>query len=606
MSSQQYLFLFSIGPVQSFIAQARKTRDLFAGSQIISSLIVAAMEEVSRQNSANTFIFPCKHSPSKPNRFLAKVNTDGIHGFGEAIETAARTRWMQLSVEAFQSTGLSFELQKLDEFLIPHLSMQSCKEIITKISSIACSQIAEFPDIYWAAISYQDENNYASRHDELGRLLGSVKNVRQFYQLDEPVGSRKCSLDGERTALFYREAIPINGKQRKLNFLSGESKSMSAFLDSGEALSAVSLVKRVYKKNSVRFPSTAQIALMNIIDERWEAVYSKCFEGEIDYQLFYEENLTEKNLESQGIRIKDGYDLEIVIRAIRDLTKEKRNKYYALILFDGDNFGKIWSGKILKERHNLEEFQQKLAEQLNVFALDAKKYLDDHKGRTVYTGGDDFLGFVNLIYLFEVMGVLRTRFDALVASPLRDYLKEGQSITFTAGVTVVHYKAPLSEVLGKARAIEKRAKDIPGKDAFGIAVMSRSGEIHEGYLRFNPTCEMNGRLDLVDSLRLLEKIVAGLKGDGGFSNTFIKSFEREMRNVMDLKAGQIYLSDVAVRTELERLLRRSAKITGREKENAVKDLLDVVNLLRQVSENISNLLSFLDICDFIRRETTVG
>ncbi|MCF8215993.1 MAG: hypothetical protein K9I59_04250 [Chlorobium sp.] len=29
MSAQQYLFLFTIGPVQSFIAQARKTRDLF-------------------------------------------------------------------------------------------------------------------------------------------------------------------------------------------------------------------------------------------------------------------------------------------------------------------------------------------------------------------------------------------------------------------------------------------------------------------------------------------------------------------------------------------------------------------------------------------------
>ncbi|NTW88345.1 MAG: hypothetical protein HGB26_04300 [Desulfobulbaceae bacterium] len=35
MSAQQYLFLFTIGPVQSFIAQARKTRDLYAGSAIL-------------------------------------------------------------------------------------------------------------------------------------------------------------------------------------------------------------------------------------------------------------------------------------------------------------------------------------------------------------------------------------------------------------------------------------------------------------------------------------------------------------------------------------------------------------------------------------------
>ncbi len=42
MSSKQYLFLFTIGPVQSFIAQARKTRDLYAGSAILGEIIDAA------------------------------------------------------------------------------------------------------------------------------------------------------------------------------------------------------------------------------------------------------------------------------------------------------------------------------------------------------------------------------------------------------------------------------------------------------------------------------------------------------------------------------------------------------------------------------------
>lgn len=38
MSGSSYLFLFTIGPVQSFIAQARKTRDLYAGSKILGGL----------------------------------------------------------------------------------------------------------------------------------------------------------------------------------------------------------------------------------------------------------------------------------------------------------------------------------------------------------------------------------------------------------------------------------------------------------------------------------------------------------------------------------------------------------------------------------------
>ncbi|NTV19455.1 MAG: hypothetical protein HGA83_08510 [Bacteroidales bacterium] len=35
MPAQQYLFLFTIGPVQSFIEQARKTRDLYVRSAIL-------------------------------------------------------------------------------------------------------------------------------------------------------------------------------------------------------------------------------------------------------------------------------------------------------------------------------------------------------------------------------------------------------------------------------------------------------------------------------------------------------------------------------------------------------------------------------------------
>jgi len=41
MFGNQYLFLFTIGPVQSFIAQARKTRDLYAGSAILGEIIGA-------------------------------------------------------------------------------------------------------------------------------------------------------------------------------------------------------------------------------------------------------------------------------------------------------------------------------------------------------------------------------------------------------------------------------------------------------------------------------------------------------------------------------------------------------------------------------------
>jgi len=39
----KYLFLFTISPVQSFIAQARKTKDLYDGSKLLTDLIKVAI-----------------------------------------------------------------------------------------------------------------------------------------------------------------------------------------------------------------------------------------------------------------------------------------------------------------------------------------------------------------------------------------------------------------------------------------------------------------------------------------------------------------------------------------------------------------------------------
>lgn len=605
MSGNQYLFLFTIGPVQSFIAQARKTRDLYAGSAILSELIHEAMKMVSEQNSTNSFFYPDKASASKPNRFLAKVHTDDIQEFGDTIETAVRTKWVQLATKSFHAAEVSQNLAILDRAFISDLSKQTCLELIARQSSIATRQIAEFPDIYWTAIEY-DGTEYASKQKELQQLLAGVKNVRAFCQLDEKEGSRKCALDGERTALFYRPGIDVDEKNRKPNFLSDESDAIKGtLLDPGEALSAVSLVKRYYRKDYGGFPSTAEIALMDRIDATaWKSAYEKYLCGEIDYQLFYKENLMEKNLQKQGIRKKTAVQLDEITNAFNKLTGSNPTKYYALLLFDGDDFGELWSGQIA----GLEGFQIKLSKQLHEYAKQAEGYLSSPKGATVYAGGDDFLGFVNLNSLFEVLRELRVMFDLLVSEPLKEHLNERQSITFTAGVAIAHYKTPLGEVLKKARAVEKKAKDIPGKDGYGIAVMKHSGETREGFLHFNFLAQENNSANQEpDTLSALKRVVDELINREGFSNTFIKSFEREMNFLMNREEETVSLNDSALSTELHRLVSRSAKTLAKDRVTRVNDFLKVVNSLRHDSEiglGIKNFLSLLDICDFIKRETT--
>lgn len=89
----KFLFLFTIGPVQSFIAEARKTSDLYAGSKLLSDLIDFAIEEIGEEN----IIFPSKEIPSKPNRLVAIVETENPKAFGEQVENKVRNEFKTIA-----------------------------------------------------------------------------------------------------------------------------------------------------------------------------------------------------------------------------------------------------------------------------------------------------------------------------------------------------------------------------------------------------------------------------------------------------------------------------------------------------------------------------
>ena len=378
------------------------------------------------------------------------------------------------------------------------------------------SQIENFLEIYWVALPYDDnKDNYHKKHQELQKLLGAVKNTRQFSQTKEPAG-RKCSLDGERNALFYRHSEA--GSIPHIQTDAQPIQTHNDLLTPGEALSAISLGKRFYenKEDKQEFPSTAEIALMKVINEDIlkGKHYKKYFEGRFDYQFCYEENLTKEALIKSGINILLKYTLFDVQKACKALTENIRTKYYAILVFDGDNMGKMWSGEglSLTVTSQLQMFQQRLAIRLGIYATYATAYingniqaiedetcktyidlvreckdhnsggayksritsLDIQKGKTVYAGGDDFLGFVNLNYLFEVMKELRKAYTALVEVPIKqEFQSFSGTLTFTAGVAIAHYTEPLSVVLGEARAAERAAKNAfenDDKNAFSMAV----------------------------------------------------------------------------------------------------------------------------------------
>lgn len=108
--------LFSIGPVQEFIATARKTQDLWMGSYILSYLSWQAMKVVAEECGPDAIVFPDLYkqplvdkwlaskisleqpridrlsTPTLPNRFLAILPRKGEGGKYLPSEIAARAK----------------------------------------------------------------------------------------------------------------------------------------------------------------------------------------------------------------------------------------------------------------------------------------------------------------------------------------------------------------------------------------------------------------------------------------------------------------------------------------------------------------------------------
>src|SRR5207237_649349 len=84
----QYMLLFSLGPVQPFIAQARKTRDLWLGSFLLSALMQASMEGIETKLvfPSKPFIDAKQEIPDLPNKYIAIFDTSD-----EAVNAADKS-----------------------------------------------------------------------------------------------------------------------------------------------------------------------------------------------------------------------------------------------------------------------------------------------------------------------------------------------------------------------------------------------------------------------------------------------------------------------------------------------------------------------------------
>jgi len=575
-----HLFLFTLGPVQTFIAQARKTQDLYAGSQLLSDLCRVGIQTIKEYQGK--IIFPYEENKFLPNRFFAEIpeQSTPFKEIGEYVESKVKIVFKEKAEDILQKYAPR-KPSGFDEQIDNHL------------------------DIHW--IFHPVGESYLDAYREIERLLGAIKNIRAFKQLNGGYGEcgRKCSLDGERNALFYRH-------RQSPAFIQPDAVPISK-LNPHEALSAVSFVKRFYLPEE--FSSTTTVALMDYLEKLENAAklnqkakkaldrllnkFEKKSLRKLETGIFYEENLTAKyfdehNLEKYKEHISDIREIVVTLDKFA-----KKTKYYAVLVFDGDNMGKWLSGEFLKDKTQLKEFHETLSERLGQFAKTAAKQLVYPCGQTVYAGGDDFLGFVNLNYFFEAMISLRQLFDCLVNQPLKKFdRQQNKELTFSAGVLIAHYKMPLHIVLQEARRLEKVAKEEGGRDAFAMGVMKRSGESHQICYKWQEGEEWN-----VESIRfIIEQLQENFSSD-----TFIRSLNLELSALIEEDNKDEHRdikNDERLITEMRRLIIRSVQKVDDQK---VKFLNDKILALwksgkKSSHDKLKNFLDMLNVANFITKK----
>lgn len=490
-----YRFHFTIGPVQGFVSQARRTRDFWAGSFLLSYMTAHAMKAV--EDQGGKIVMPdvkgdamlervCKGSGdgptigSLPNCFEAEVQ----EGFdGSKVADAVRTEWERIA-------DVVWDLDRLQG--------------ADANKTLWDSQIKTFWEIAWVIAEPKETAALAMR-----------KNWRNQYPPEQ--AGDKCTMMGEWQELSGVDAPGGKGQKEFWKSVRANVKSELELRD-GERLCAIAYVKRrfVYaweQRNSgwklpTGVPSTSYMAAVHWIEQilkyadaekvtafqkaakaiadygEWSTSI-RCIEEQkggwgtgrlfasLDGRVFFRSAL-ENEREFDADKAKD------VLAILDDLAKTdiesgrkigRPSPFYAILLMDGDSLGAaIAAGKANEVGKALEKFTGCVPDIVK----------NNNNGFLVYAGGDDVLALLPLEDALSCAAELRKAYtDAFSGVGLSEYETqngEKKKTSISAAVIYAHMKLPLTLVLKDShRLLDDVAKDETGRDAIAVRVWKPGG-----------------------------------------------------------------------------------------------------------------------------------
>lgn len=624
------LMVFSLSPVQGFIEKARKTRDYWSASVCLSWLAFEGLSWVIENLGPDHVIYPSlvgqplvaeylklkwgmdeafdlpessKSIASFPNKFLFLVSLSEAEKIGKSIENHIQNEWIGIANRCenfFERLNFSKnEIENIQKQMLRQaepfweynwsasklLTSSDKAEISNFVSSSKTRDVWNLVDQFNQIRkhkNYKDQKDigtlYSVSHRLTQKVLAATK-TRRFYKRDGEQGE-KCPCcaefevmhsfctEGKFGARDYKEQVDKFWFKLSQNL----NESYPHSLKDTEKLCHICFVKRVLPlvmqeskdhllhktfSESLSFPSTTEFALWNTIKDP-------------------------DKRKKEANRLHDSNELE------------SNEKYYALLLMDGDKMGELVNGETLgstwesalhpeiKEKFKNPKFAEiyrktwaeifkkhpkrlltpaihaAISESLGDFAIHGvSPIVHKYGGRLIYAGGDDVFAFFPLATVIPAAREIRSYYgqsflnsSGPISGKVLDEdsklfvgLGKADRISISAGIVICHHKDNLSESIQTAKKLLKtHAKEKLGRDACSILLKKRSGGVREcGWKWDSPSWEAFSSLSNTlgeNADKVSSRFLYGLEGHRLALESILFSKSNETHEL-----AKIYLQD---------------------------------------------------------------
>lgn len=499
-----HILHFAFGPVQEFVAQSRKARDLWAGSYLLSYLAGKAMLaipdwkeniifpeikddhliELIETPAKAAFDNPATRVGSLPNRFTARI-PEGVSG--QVCAAAIQDAWRSIADAVRRKIDPDGRVIKDD---------------------IWNRQVSGLWEFQWV-IGEQDH------------LLDQRKNMRRH--LSPPEHGEKCTICGLREELSGASA-PLRIAAINQWWQANIHTHTVADLRQGERLCAVCLTKRMFPiiaqeilgwDLSRYFPSTSFIAavdwLVYLLDQAQtkpslvkdinsfiDVVTSNVDDYATEYQTMIpslEKAAERANIDKrityfdgnifhafaiadEALKFKTDASPQHIKTALKQMQSELKDidprkfeatPFYAMLLMDGDGMGKLIAGRSPDER-------KVISSALCDFTRQVLEIVSARNGWLIYAGGDDVFALLPVDQALGCAACCRTAYQTAF-SRIAPFVPKAEA-TISAAIQYAHMKTPLGPLVRDAhRLLDGEAKDGAGRDAVACRVWKRGGPI---------------------------------------------------------------------------------------------------------------------------------